>query len=817
MATLSEHTGRGCGTHAHSCGHDPNCASCPPAQLGRNTYFTGKLLLDRDFQVEQDFFRGKHVRHNRYQHGTGIGCGLEVEPHPTVGCRDTYVVVDPGQAVDCCGQEIVLTRPEVVPLASLVQQAWTAEHGDDPMTGPHTVQLCLQYAECATEDVPAVYADCSCDDACRPNRIVESYRFEARIDPPAPPPPAPATLTWASTIAVAGVAGIAEDPDGARLYVVTAGSTPTLLQYDTANGSLLASRTLPADGIDVLAGDASVYVVVSDVNGVLVIDPADLSVVLNTLPLAAAPTGVVQLAALPGGGLLVMDSGAASVTAWSAAIDTPGADLVAAKLATATVGAAPCALAALGDGSGWATAHPGGEINLITAATPGSVTSVPFAGAPERLAAWSGATSAGAAAEYLVIGDSAAGTIQLAVADLDAGTVTTAGAAAALGGMALSISVPAGGWWALAAIQPATGPAAIVAVDLVALRDSGGAVGTPVSIGATGGDVVALGSVAYAAFTGPAAHAEQGGVAVIQITENDCGAHLRGGPCPDCDQPECLVLATVRDYQPGVVFTGDTLLSVDRVILPSVAGLSAAVRCLLDRPGGTGGAGPQGAPGPKGDPGDPGPQGDQGDPGPKGDPGDPGGPFVGDYPKIQAINWEHGLLMTADQRDRLQQEGFLIAFTESMDPGTFSRFTFEIFVRVPRDPDDQTVKVGLNSPAWEWVGLRLGIQPLTVESECGTPKVSVITDKPKAEEVNGVRLTSRNDGLPTGDLLIVARGDQILALKPALDDDGSEVPRALDGNHLGPGLNAPDPRCPTGDGIEGGRFESWIMGEGEDT
>ena len=57
MATLPQHAGCGCGSHANSSVHDPNCASCPPAQLGRNTYFTGKLLLDRDFQVEQDFFR----------------------------------------------------------------------------------------------------------------------------------------------------------------------------------------------------------------------------------------------------------------------------------------------------------------------------------------------------------------------------------------------------------------------------------------------------------------------------------------------------------------------------------------------------------------------------------------------------------------------------------------------------------------------------------------------------------------------------------------------------------------------------------------
>ena len=124
--------------------------------------------------------------------------------------------------------------------------------------------------------------------------------------------------------------------------------------------------------------------------------------------------------------------------------------------------------------------------------------------------------------------------------------------------------------------------------------------------------------------------------------------------------------------------------------------------------------------------------------------------------------------------------------------------------------------MGLNSPAWEWVGMRLVIQPLRVESECGNPKVSVVLEAPPPDEVNGVRLRPRNDGLPTCDLLIVARGDQILALKPAVGDDGVETPRALDGNHLGPGINGSNPRCPTGDKVEGGRFESWIIGEGED-
>jgi hypothetical protein len=65
----------------------------------------------------------------------------------------------------------------------------------------------------------------------------------------------------------------------------------------------------------------------------------------------------------------------------------------------------------------------------------------------------------------------------------------------------------------------------------------------------------------------------------------------------------------------------------------------------------------------------------------------------------------------------------------------------------------------------------------------------------------------------------VLRGDGILALDQTIKRmDGTPGPRALDGNHLAPGLLAPGstppPRCPTGDYIEGGTFESWFTIEG---
>jgi len=68
-----------------------------------------------------------------------------------------------------------------------------------------------------------------------------------------------------------------------------------------------------------------------------------------------------------------------------------------------------------------------------------------------------------------------------------------------------------------------------------------------------------------------------------------------------------------------------------------------------------------------------------------------------------------------------------------------------------------------------------------------------------------VRFRPKEQANPlAGDYLVVLRGDMILSFKKP-DDPRPQL--ALDGNHLGPGLPG---RCPTGDKIEGGRFESWF-------
>ena len=77
---------------------DTHCVDCELPQMERNHYFTGKLLVERDFTDEQRYTMGKLRRHDLRLHGHGVVCGLKVTAHPNPSCQHRYVVVSPGTA-----------------------------------------------------------------------------------------------------------------------------------------------------------------------------------------------------------------------------------------------------------------------------------------------------------------------------------------------------------------------------------------------------------------------------------------------------------------------------------------------------------------------------------------------------------------------------------------------------------------------------------------------------------------------------------------------------------------------------------------------
>src|SRR5687768_7625887 len=79
------------------------CSVCGHTQcLCRPRFFAGQLLTEADLNALQDYMIEKQKRHNRFLHGWGVVCGLEVGCNPCPG----WLTVSSGYAVGPCGEEI---------------------------------------------------------------------------------------------------------------------------------------------------------------------------------------------------------------------------------------------------------------------------------------------------------------------------------------------------------------------------------------------------------------------------------------------------------------------------------------------------------------------------------------------------------------------------------------------------------------------------------------------------------------------------------------------------------------------------------------
>jgi hypothetical protein len=127
-------------------------------QLERPNYFHGKLLTAADFAQEQQYHLERSRRSNRFLHGWGIVSGLAVRV-----VDGTTLVVAPGLALDCAGNELVLAAPECITLANL--------------TGKHWLTIC--YAETPVGQLPGT------EESTEFSHIHEGARVELSCTNPA--------------------------------------------------------------------------------------------------------------------------------------------------------------------------------------------------------------------------------------------------------------------------------------------------------------------------------------------------------------------------------------------------------------------------------------------------------------------------------------------------------------------------------------------------------------------------------------------------------------------------------------------------------
>ena len=148
-------------------------------------FFCGQLLTDLDLEAAMNYVAAKNRLHNRYLFGAGVVCGLGVRCDP---CNEGSIVIDPGYALDCLGNDIIVCAPKPFDVAVYLdcrkkQQAGC--NGTKPVVPPGCetpeVEYCLviSYDEKPTKPVSALIRDNGCRTSrCEPSRTLEVFKLD---------------------------------------------------------------------------------------------------------------------------------------------------------------------------------------------------------------------------------------------------------------------------------------------------------------------------------------------------------------------------------------------------------------------------------------------------------------------------------------------------------------------------------------------------------------------------------------------------------------------------------------------------------------
>lgn len=132
----------------------------------RSRYFYGKLLTVDDFETEQKYMNDKRRMVNRFLHGSGVACGMNV-----VRVDDRTISVEMGLALDFAGREIVVDAPVIRKLDMI-------DGYDDSAGEDGYLYLCIEYAERETEPVHSIAGAGARDTGeVEYNKFAEGYRI----------------------------------------------------------------------------------------------------------------------------------------------------------------------------------------------------------------------------------------------------------------------------------------------------------------------------------------------------------------------------------------------------------------------------------------------------------------------------------------------------------------------------------------------------------------------------------------------------------------------------------------------------------------
>ena len=592
-----------------------SCADELPVQERLN-YFTGQFLTERDLKAEQGYQMGKHRQHNRYLHGYGAVCGLRVKEHPNPACRDRFVVLEPGLALDCHGREVMVPEAIYVDL----QAALAAQKADPTLPADSkNLLISLCYSECKTELVPALYADCGCNDTgCEASRIYEGFEVEAKLVTDAQLPksklvdPTGVRLDWTSTLTTDKAVKVAIDPKQTRIYVLNAATLNQIMVYDTKHYCLLKS-------ISFVAGDGRIIDLAVSSNGnflyvlrYVVTTPAttpesgnyflrviqvkdttgndlDTALTINDISLTAgSETSKPQLVVGSkdtSGKVVTLDVNATSnkITLWTDSINTAGANLASAKYYEGYTGDGQ-AIAITPDGSWLFIAEANSIQAFKVASLPTSQIPLPIA-IPNSEKPSLMAVSGDSLWLYVITETKKVYVFRIQETPTPFPPVNTTGVD--LGAdTPIALQVSPTGKWGYVLLQGASdatkGWVKVINRDKL-LDDPGQAVSGAIAVTATPRDLALAtdGQRLYAA--GEGADKACGGVSVLNVSEDHCKDLFWRSleHCPECVET-CIPLAVVKDYATDAVVTDARINNRIRPLVPSTETLQQLILCALN-------------------------------------------------------------------------------------------------------------------------------------------------------------------------------------------------------------------------------------------
>jgi hypothetical protein len=211
--------------HCAACGNTGATGSAMPEPPMRPRFFAGQSLTEAELNSAQAYQLAKNRLHNRYLHGVGVVCGLQLA---CVADRGS-VRLHPGYALDPCGNDLVLTAARALSLTSMIaacrdaeDQACAQPWRPAPVAGDEPERWCLTMAyleqptrartvlttgragkSCGCGCQGAVKMACGCGSTatpqktvppydqsvpagCEPTRIAEGVRFDVCRAPDGP-------------------------------------------------------------------------------------------------------------------------------------------------------------------------------------------------------------------------------------------------------------------------------------------------------------------------------------------------------------------------------------------------------------------------------------------------------------------------------------------------------------------------------------------------------------------------------------------------------------------------------------------------------